>query len=69
MLTKGEQYTDQGQEYYEQRYRERMLPALSQRTAKLGMKMVAVEQPPPHPVAAILHSEVSSEPSPQPGEQ
>ena len=45
MLTKGEEYTDQGQEYYEERYRERVLSALSQRAAKLGMKMVAIEQP------------------------
>jgi transposase len=45
MLTKGEQYIDQGQDYYEQRYRERVLRALSQRAAKLGMKMVPAEQP------------------------
>lgn len=45
MLTKGEEYTDQGQDYYEQRYRERVLQALSQRAAKLGMKMVPAEQP------------------------
>ena len=45
MLTKGEEYTDQGQDYYEERYRERVLRALSQRAAKLGMKMVATEQP------------------------
>jgi transposase len=45
MLTKGEEYTDQGQDYYEERYRERVLRALSQRAAKLGMKMVAIEQP------------------------
>jgi hypothetical protein len=45
MLTKGEQYTDQGQDYYEQRYRERVLLTLSQRAAKLGMKMVPAEQP------------------------
>jgi hypothetical protein len=25
MLTKGEEYTDQGQDYYKERYRERML--------------------------------------------
>ena len=29
----------------EERYRERVLRALSQRAAKLGMKMVAIEQP------------------------
>ena len=33
MLTKGQEYTDQGQDYYEQRYRERVLRALSQRAA------------------------------------
>ena len=45
MLTKGQEYTDQGQDYFEERYRERVLRALSQRAAKLGMKIVAVEQP------------------------
>ena len=45
MLTKGEEYTDQGQDYYEERYRERVLRALSQRAAKLGMQMVPIAQP------------------------
>ena len=45
MPTKGEEYTDQGQNYYEERYRERVLRALSQRAAKLGMHMVPFEQP------------------------
>ena len=48
MLTRGQEYTDQGQDYYEERYRERVLRALSQRAAKLGMQMVpiaALEQP------------------------
>lgn len=45
MLTKGEEYTDRGQDYYEERYRDRVLRHLSQRAAKLGMKMVAIEQP------------------------
>lgn len=40
MLTRGEEYTDQGQDYYEERYRERVLRALSQRAAKLGMQVV-----------------------------
>ena len=44
MLTKGEEYTDQGQDYCEQRHRERVVQQLSQRAAKLGMKMVAIEQ-------------------------
>ena len=45
MLTKGEDYTDQGQDYYEQHYRERVLRNLSQRAQKLGMQLVAAEQP------------------------
>ena len=45
MLTKGQQYTDQCQDYYEERYRERVLRALSQRAAKLGMQMVPIAQP------------------------
>jgi transposase len=47
MLTKGQEYTDQGQDYYEERYRERVLRQLSQRAQKLGMKLVATEQPEP----------------------
>ena len=45
MLTKGEQYTDQGQDYYEERYRERVLRQLSQRAQKLGMQLVPTAQP------------------------
>src|SRR5882672_11077557 len=40
LLTQGQEYTDQGQDYYEERYRERVLRALSQRAAKLGMQMI-----------------------------
>lgn len=47
MLTKGEEYTDQGQAFYEERYRERVLRQLSQRAQKMGMKLVAEEQPQP----------------------
>ena len=45
MLTKGEEYTDQGQDYFEDRNRERVLRALSQRAEKLGMQMVPMPQP------------------------
>ena len=45
MLTKGEEYADQGQDYYEERYRQRVLRQLSMRAEKLGMKMVAIERP------------------------
>ena len=44
MLTKGEEYTAQGQAYYEERYRERVLRQLSQRANKLGMQLVAAPQ-------------------------
>ena len=45
MLTKGQQYTDQGQEYYEERYRQRVLHRLSRRAQQFGMKIVAIQQP------------------------
>ncbi len=46
MLTQGEEYIDRGQDYYEERYRERVLRHLSQRAKKLGMRLVAsAEQP------------------------
>jgi len=44
MLTKGEEYTDKGQDYFEERYRERVLHHLAQRAEKMGMKLVASEQ-------------------------
>jgi transposase len=43
ILTKGEQYTDQGQEYYESHYRERVLHELAKRAEKMGMKLVTTE--------------------------
>lgn len=45
MLTKGEEYTDQGQDYYEERYRQRVLHHLSKRAQKLGMTLVPTPQP------------------------
>jgi transposase len=45
MLTRGEEYTDRGQDYFEERYRQRVLRQLAQRAEKLGMKLVASEQP------------------------
>ena len=44
-LTKGQEYTDQGQDYYEERFRERVLRALSPRAAELGMQMLPIAQP------------------------
>ena len=40
MLTKGEEYTDQGQVYYEERYRQRVLHNLNRRAQQLGMALV-----------------------------
>ena len=37
MLTKGQEYTDQGQEYYEERYRQRVLHNLNRRAQQLGI--------------------------------
>jgi transposase len=45
MLTKGEEYTDKGQAYYEERYRERVLHHLAKRAEKMGMKLIVAEQP------------------------
>ena len=45
MLTKGEEYTDQGQDYFEERYRQRLLRQLAQRANKMGVKLISAEQP------------------------
>lgn len=43
MLTKGEEYTDQGQDYFEERYKERVLRQLQKRAEKLGMRLSPAE--------------------------
>ena len=40
MLTKGEEYTNQGQAYCEERYRHRVLHNLNRRAQQLGMTLV-----------------------------
>ncbi len=45
MLTKGEEYTDKGQDYYEERYRQRVMHHLAKRAEKLGMHLVPIPQP------------------------
>ena len=40
MLTKGQEYTDQGQDYCEERYRQRVLHNLNRRAQQLGMTLV-----------------------------
>ena len=39
MLTKGEEYVDQGQAYYEEKYRERVLKNLTKRAKALGFQL------------------------------
>lgn len=43
MNAKGVEYTDQGQYYFEERYRQRVLHNLAQRAGKMSMKVVRVE--------------------------
>ena len=40
LLTQGEEYTDQGQADYEERYRQRVLHNLNRRAQQLGMTLV-----------------------------
>lgn len=40
LLTKGQEYVDQGQQYYEERYRERVISQLQRRAQTLGMALV-----------------------------
>ncbi|MBE0656862.1 MAG: hypothetical protein IH602_04175 [Bryobacteraceae bacterium] len=44
MLTKGEEDADQGQDYFEERYRQRALRNLTQRAKQLGMQLVPAPQ-------------------------
>jgi transposase len=44
LLTKGEEYTDQGQDYFEERYRERVVRQLSLRAEKLGLKLITIPE-------------------------
>jgi transposase len=43
LLTQGQEYTDQGQDYFEERYRQRVLHILTQCAAGMGMRVVPVE--------------------------
>ena len=53
MLTKGEAYVDHGQDYYEQRYRERLLRQLAHRAEKMGMQLISLPRPPGDLVADL----------------
>ena len=43
MITKGEEYVDQGQAYYEERYRQRVEINLRRKAESLGLRMVPME--------------------------
>jgi len=40
MLTHGLEYTDRGQDYFEERYRQRVLHNLAQKAKAMGMQLV-----------------------------
>ena len=43
MITKGEEYVDQGQAYYEERYRQRVEMNLRRKAEMLGLRLVPME--------------------------
>ena len=45
MLTRGQAYVEAGQQYYEDRYRERVVQTLTKRAHTLGFQLVAVAAP------------------------
>jgi transposase len=45
MITKGEEYVDQGQLYYEERYRDRVVRSLAKKATELGMQLVPCSAP------------------------
>ena len=45
MLTHGQEYTDRGQDYFEERYRQRVLHNLAQKAKAMGMQLVPSDAP------------------------
>ena len=45
MLTRGQEYVDQGQLYYEERYRPRVVRGLAKKAAELGLQLTPITQP------------------------
>ena len=43
MLTHGQEYTDRGQDYFEERYRQRVLHNLAHKANTMGMQLIPVE--------------------------
>lgn len=44
MLTQGEAFVDQGQEHYEEKYRQRVVKSLTKRAEQLGFQLIPVPQ-------------------------
>lgn len=45
MLTQGQEYTDRGQDYFEERYRQRVLHNLAQKAKAVGMQLIPSDNP------------------------
>jgi transposase len=44
MLTQGEEYVDQGQEYYEEKYRQRVIKNLTKRAEQIGFQLTPMPE-------------------------
>jgi len=44
MVTKGEEYVDQGQAHYEERYREKVVKSLARKASQLGFQLVPMPE-------------------------
>ena len=53
MLTKGSEYVDRGQAYFEERYRERVLHHLKRRAADLGFSLQPMAEHENSPVHSV----------------
>ena len=45
LITKGEEYVDKGQLYYEERYRQRVVRNLAKKATELGMQLIPCAAP------------------------
>lgn len=45
MLTHGQEYTDRGQDTFEERYRQRVLHDLAQKAKAMGMQLIPSDNP------------------------
>lgn len=45
MLTHGQEYTDRGQDHFEERYRQRVLHKLAHKAKTMGMQFVPFDNP------------------------